>query len=97
MLPKISRVDQFDGTTVLMFSAPWCQVCPGLERKLKRWETQGALGASYVAKVDIEETPALAVQYSVQSVPTVIVLDNNGTVRGHFPQAPSRGQLAALL
>jgi len=57
----------------LYFSAPWCGPCkmfgPVMERVSK---------AVPVQKINVDENQQLAMEYSVRSVPTVILVDNTG-------------------
>ncbi len=58
---------------LLEFSAPWCAPCkrldPILEQLVQEWE--GRIGA---ARVNVDESSELAMQYHVMSVPTVILI-----------------------
>ena len=57
----------------LYFSAPWCGPCRMFGPIMER------VGATVpVEKVNVDENQELAMQYSVRSVPTVILVDNTG-------------------
>jgi thioredoxin 1 len=61
---------------VLRFTATWCQPCKALAQQLEE------LGLDKdVTVVDIDEQQALAIQYGVRSVPTLIAVDNNKEVK----------------
>ena len=57
----------------LYFSAPWCGPCkmygPVMERLSQTVPVQ---------KVNVDENQQLAMQYSIRSVPTVVLVDNTG-------------------
>ena len=57
----------------LYFSAPWCGPCrqygPIMERVSQTIPVQ---------KINVDENQQLVMQYSVRSVPTVILVDNMG-------------------
>lgn len=57
----------------LYFSAPWCGPCrqfgPIMERVNQTVPVQ---------KVNVDEDQQLAMQYSIRSVPTVVLVDNTG-------------------
>lgn len=65
--------------TLLIFSAEWCGACKKLETAIAR-EPEIVLGFS-VVKFDIEQEPDLAKNYSVRTLPTLIILEPNGTMR----------------
>jgi len=57
----------------LYFSAPWCGPCrmygPVMDKVSQEVPVQ---------KINVDESQELAMQYSVRSVPTVILVDNTG-------------------
>jgi len=57
----------------LYFSAPWCGPCKMFGPIMERVSTK-----VNVQKVNVDENQDLAMQYSVRSVPTVILVDNTG-------------------
>jgi len=58
----------------LYFSAGWCGPCRVLGPTMKRVESQGVP----VNKVDVDSNPDLVTQYSVRSIPTVVLVDETG-------------------
>ena len=60
---------------VLVFGSKHCKPCEGWKRMLKE------AGIKY-EYVDVEENPRMANEYSVNSLPTTVVL-NSGTVVFH--------------
>ena len=58
----------------LYFSAPWCGPCkafgPIMEEIAKEISVQ---------KVNVDDENDLAMQYAIRSVPTIVLVDQNGT------------------
>jgi thioredoxin-like negative regulator of GroEL len=58
---------------VLRFTAIWCGPCKMLSESLSRIETTVPIEA-----IDIDKHPVLAAKYAVRSVPTMVMVDENG-------------------
>lgn len=60
---------------VIEFGAVWCAPCkrlePELEKLVEQWKDKFIL-----AHINVDQDPDLAMQYSVMSVPTVILIKN---------------------
>ncbi len=58
------------------FGAAWCGPCktiePFVEKMAENWK-----GKVVVVKVDVDESPNLAMKYQVMGVPTLILLKDN--------------------
>lgn len=67
---------------VVEYSAKWCQPCKVLGPMLERL-TEEAGGVFRLARVDVDESPNLALRYGVRSVPTVKAI-MQGQVVGEF-------------
>tara|TARA_R110000744_G_scaffold44452_1_gene99191 strand:+ start:575 stop:829 length:255 start_codon:yes stop_codon:yes gene_type:complete len=58
----------------IYFSAPWCSPC----RTLGPIMDQLAQSDIVLQKVNIDNAPALAQQYNIRNVPTVVLVDTAG-------------------
>ena len=58
----------------LYFSAPWCGPCKAFSPIMEQVAQEIP-----VQKVNVDEENSLAMQYAVRSVPTIVLVDQNGT------------------
>ena len=58
-----------DFTGIMKFSAEWCQPCKTLDPIVKALAEENSL---QIKDVDIDEEHALAAEYGIRSVPTLI-------------------------
>ena len=80
------------------FYADWCGPCRMLVPTLERLSTEFA-GRAKIVKVNVDEESALASQFQVSSIPTLIVVADGklvGRTSGLVPEATLRSALSHL-
>lgn len=84
------------GDAVLMdFYADWCMPCkmmaPLLERLADRFD-----GRLTVAKINVDDEPAAAAQYGIQSIPALLLFKNGQVVKELIGVRPFEDLCAAV-
>ena len=84
-MPKHLTETDFDaavasGTVLVDFWATWCGPCRMLAPVIERLAADFD-GKATVAKVDVDQCPALAMRYNIQSIPTVILFKDGQPVQ----------------
>lgn len=74
---------------VLKFYATWCAPCKALSKTI---DEAGDLGIE-IESIDVDQEPELARRYNIRSVPTMVVVDEEGEVLRHQTGAISLAQL----
>ena len=81
--------------SVLYFSANWCSPCKAFKPILQ--QTAAQLGIA-INHIDIDTQSSIAQQYNINSVPTLIILDNTtGQIKHRSSGTMSATQLANVL
>ena len=70
-----AEVLKAEGPVLVDFWASWCGPCRALAPVLEEFAAKKA-GQIKVGKVNVDEEPALAQQYRVMSIPTLIAFEN---------------------
>lgn len=78
---------------VLYFTATWCGPCKVFKPVVEQVSAETGVSINYV---DVDQQRDLASQYSISSVPTIIV-ENNGSVVYRSSGVLSKPQLTQVL
>lgn len=91
---NINEVLNSDKKVLLDFYADWCSPCRlvlPIVGKIAEKNPQYVVG-----KINIDESPELAEEYGVSSIPTLIVLENGKELRRSLGAKPEQQILAML-
>lgn len=80
-------------TVLVDFFATWCGPCKMIAPIVKEIADEGK---AKVCKIDVDEQPELAIQFGVDSIPTLLVF-KNGALSDRAVGYRSKEQLEALL
>ncbi|WP_423215755.1 thioredoxin [Streptococcus equinus] len=76
---KSFEQDIQSGVTLVDFGATWCPPCQVMEPIIEEL-SEDFSGRASVSKVDVDESPELAQQFNIRSIPTVILFKNGKPV-----------------
>jgi thioredoxin 1 len=76
-----------DQLTIVDFWAPWCGPCLALGPTIDALATEYE-GKVKIGKINVDENPAVSMQYNITSIPCVIFLKNGELVERHLGVAP---------
>ena len=90
-----AEVLQSDVPVLVDFWAPWCGPCRAVAPTVDELATEYE-GRAKVVKVDVDQSPELAQQFGVSSIPAFFVF-KGGEVRSNTLGAVNKAQLASLI
>ena len=76
----------------MYFSAPWCGPCRMFGPVMERISQSGIP----VEKINVDNAPQVAAAYIVKSVPTTILVDDQGKEISRFVGAKSEAEVKAI-
>lgn len=89
-----SEVLDYKGYVLIDFWAPWCGPCRALTPKIEEY-AQEMEGQLKVGKINIDDNPAIASQFGVRSIPTLVLIkDGAPATRGGAPVEAKLGNLS---
>jgi thioredoxin 1 len=81
--------------SVLYFSANWCSPCKAFKPVLQQTAAQLGVAINYI---DIDTQGSMAQQYNINSVPTLIIVDDTtNQIKHRSSGAMSASQLTSVL
>ena len=77
------------GRVLVDFFATWCGPCKMLAPLLEEIDQRKEAGDLLIVKVDVDEAGEIAMQFGIQSIPTLILFENSKPVKkslGYMPK-----------
>jgi thioredoxin 1 len=93
-----AEVSKHQEVLMVDFWAEWCAPCRALAPTLDQLARESS-GKVTLAKVNVDENPALAARYGIRSIPTVLFMKGGAVVDqivGAVPKAQLKKKLDAL-
>lgn len=82
------------GPLLVEFTSPYCHECRVALPLLK---AAALVHSTSLSVIDARERPDLASKYAIRRVPTILVVDSGGTIKGAWLGTPPESELEAAL
>lgn len=90
-----AEVMKFERPVLLDFGAPWCPPCRAIAPVVAQLAAENE-GKARVGMVDIDESPATALRFAVNNIPTLLVI-HKGQVVQRFTGVTSKRTLQSAI
>ncbi len=90
-----SKVLKADKPVLVDFFATWCGPCQMVEPVMEEVEQEVADRVD-VCRIDVDQSPEIAMRYSINSVPTIALFEDGQIVRYVIGAQPKQSILALL-
>ena len=93
MIVHVNNLKEFNekiasGRVLVDFFATWCGPCKMLSPLLEEIDERKEAGDLLIVKVDVDEAGAIAQQFGIQSIPTLIIFENGKVVKSSLGYLP---------
>jgi thioredoxin 1 len=79
---------------VVDFFAEWCGPCKAMAPALDQFATE-MKGKVKVAKIDVDQNPAIAQQYRIQAMPTIMLFKGGKVIDQHVGALVQKAKIEA--
>jgi thioredoxin 1 len=87
-MSKLQELINSDTPTLVDFFAEWCGPCKTMKPVLEELKQKVGDKAT-ILKIDVDKNPAIASQFSIQSIPTIIIFKNGNVVWRQMGAVPA--------
>jgi thioredoxin 1 len=87
-MSKLQELINSDTPTLVDFFAEWCGPCKTMKPVLEELKQKVGDKAT-ILKIDVDKNPAIASQFAIQSIPTIIIFKNGNVVWRQMGAVPA--------